>query len=1245
MGEDLTYAIDVPGSLLAGNDSISATVSGEDAAGNPYSADAERGYVVDTDAPLADPVLTGAETGSGNPVGRVDQVMFKSFTVGGGVDQVNGGFEQTPTEFEENASLGGEDGLSNEADLTFVLSSLPTYGKLYIDLGAGNYQEATTATEFDTTAKLYWSVTKDELQAALSSADTITLSGSDLTAWQNQGVDIYAYNLFGVKDNTLLNVSNGNLGVSDNTGLQVDAPNQLGERGGNSEELVFDFRKPVGEATVTVANLIAQEGEVGSVAAYLDGQLVGEWTFSNNPADKLGGESIDKVLSNGQFTINGVIFDQLRFTAKEYADGYTQGGGSGSDSSDYFVRAIDYKLVPDAGFSYQVIDAAGNESGVVDVIIGEPSVATDVPVGNVPVAPPGIDLSGSTLVVNEAFLKDGTKAGQGEPQAAGSFSVSSAAGIATITVAGKVLSVAELLATNGGSPIEIVTKEGNTLRITGYNGDEKGGALSYQFVLKETVSHSAQGTDSAFKNAIDVAVKDIQNQTSTGTIKVTVIDDTPEAFTLANVIQVPVSELEIAQLNAGWKNLTSTSGSGSVTTTANNQGVYIQWGGSSGSGYDFKYASGLTGSKPVDADSKFVVGTLTHNNFAISSDAKVLKTVDLQVSFKAVIDGVLTTVSTVIKLEHDETPNTNRVATHPDNDDFVKIKNPNDTQIIRVGDREYVLHIKGFLDKDGNLVDKVRTTETKANSFDLYAEISSTDDLPSVQGQLETNWGADGAATVGALLWRVNGQDVQTNTIKGQFGTLTVDASGNYTYVVDREVRDSMKLSEKRVETFTYVQVDADGDKVASTLKIDLSGVPNSVNAVDNVATADLTWVTITPPAITSQILGAQSSTHATANVRVDQYQSGVLTIGQGGSAKVSFNASFETPGSTKASLTWKLLQETAPNQFKDVSGFGGTAVNGQNNLELNGLSAGKYVVQFTATTSGVHTTGFLFFKTDYYSKVTLGDVGAVVQPASYQEPRLTEAKGNVLTDAGIDGKSDIPGSTDTVLKVWNGNAFVATTESGVKIVGKYGEFTLESDGDYTYRPVANPEHVGQIDSLTYQLVHPTGVTAEATLRVGITGPGVDSFVWGSEGNDTLQGNGGNNVIYGGEGSDILAGGAGADTFKWEFGDQGTSGSGAAVDKVTDFTLGVFGANASADRLDLADLLQNENAGNIDQYIKAEQQGADTVLHIKSDGGIASDGSNADQQIVLKNVQMPQGTSSSDFIQSLLDHDQLKIDQ
>ncbi|UYG01692.1 type I secretion C-terminal target domain-containing protein [Halomonas sp. GD1P12] len=159
-----------------------------------------------------------------------------------------------------------------------------------------------------------------------------------------------------------------------------------------------------------------------------------------------------------------------------------------------------------------------------------------------------------------------------------------------------------------------------------------------------------------------------------------------------------------------------------------------------------------------------------------------------------------------------------------------------------------------------------------------------------------------------------------------------------------------------------------------------------------------------------------------------------------------------------------------------------------------------------------------------------------------------------------------------------------------------------------------------------------------------LIGGASDDVLIGGKGDDVLYGGSGSDTLIGGPGNDTLYGGGGADTFKWEFGDQGTSTK-AAVDTVMDFNKGVYGKDAQADRLDLSDLLKGESDEAIDQYIRAEQKGSDTILHIKSEGGLSADNSNADQRVVLKDVTMPQGESSSDFLQSMLQDHQLKIDQ
>ncbi|WP_251309351.1 retention module-containing protein, partial [Halomonas sp. NCCP-2165] len=68
---DGNYAIEVPGSVLAGDNQVEASVSGSDEAGNPFTADTSRPYGVDTEASATitidtiagDDVINAAEAG------------------------------------------------------------------------------------------------------------------------------------------------------------------------------------------------------------------------------------------------------------------------------------------------------------------------------------------------------------------------------------------------------------------------------------------------------------------------------------------------------------------------------------------------------------------------------------------------------------------------------------------------------------------------------------------------------------------------------------------------------------------------------------------------------------------------------------------------------------------------------------------------------------------------------------------------------------------------------------------------------------------------------------------------------------------------------------------------------------------------------------------------------------------------------------------------------------------------------
>ncbi|MDN3552116.1 putative Ig domain-containing protein [Halomonas almeriensis] len=162
-----------------------------------------------------------------------------------------------------------------------------------------------------------------------------------------------------------------------------------------------------------------------------------------------------------------------------------------------------------------------------------------------------------------------------------------------------------------------------------------------------------------------------------------------------------------------------------------------------------------------------------------------------------------------------------------------------------------------------------------------------------------------------------------------------------------------------------------------------------------------------------------------------------------------------------------------------------------------------------------------------------------------------------------------------------------------------------------------------------------------------ITAGGQDQL-FGEAGDDVLIGTSGDDLLEGGTGSDDMLGGAGADVFEWKLDDEGST-TGPAGDTVKDFTLGDYGTDADADQLKLGDLLEGYDAGSdpdqeaLDEYINASVDNGDTVLSIKTDGGIATDSSDADQIITLEGTGVS-GADSQTMLQNLVSSDQLDVD-
>ncbi len=199
-----------------------------------------------------------------------------------------------------------------------------------------------------------------------------------------------------------------------------------------------------------------------------------------------------------------------------------------------------------------------------------------------------------------------------------------------------------------------------------------------------------------------------------------------------------------------------------------------------------------------------------------------------------------------------------------------------------------------------------------------------------------------------------------------------------------------------------------------------------------------------------------------------------------------------------------------------------------------------------------------------------------------------------------------------------NVNAVADAAVAG-RSAGTLREMTLLNDDKNDYQDGSDSDDIG------------------STNAAQLLGSEASDIIFGSTGNDDLDGGIGNDTLLGGTGDDQLSGGKGADLFKWQAGDTGQ-------DVILDFD------HSAGDRIDLRDLLVNEQHGEITHYLRLDT--TTSTLQISSTGQFASGGA-ADVTIKLEDGAggnaLPEfsGMSQSQIINSLIGgaDPMLKVDQ
>jgi hypothetical protein len=256
-------------------------------------------------------------------------------------------------------------------------------------------------------------------------------------------------------------------------------------------------------------------------------------------------------------------------------------------------------------------------------------------------------------------------------------------------------------------------------------------------------------------------------------------------------------------------------------------------------------------------------------------------------------------------------------------------------------------------------------------------------------------------------------------------------------------------------------------------------------------------------------------------------------------------------------------------------------------NREGTGDGGGYFLTEFTATGP---SPDYLVAEGDQLN-ITLADNHLLAND--------TDPDGDALSVTHINGVAITDGQTITLA-------------SGASL-------TIYTDGSFSYSPNGAFAELawGERGTDTFEYTVSDGRGGVDVGQVSLTIVG-SAAPLGSEISSTPE-------------ADTMVGTLLADTFVWNLGDAGTAGD-AVVDVVEDF-------NASqGDVLDLRDLLIDENAGNLGNYLYATADGTTTSIHISSTGGYADgyDPGQTDQIIQLQNVHFHNIGNTSEEIISML---------
>ncbi|MEH3775584.1 Ig-like domain-containing protein [Enterobacter asburiae] len=455
------------------------------------------------------------------------------------------------------------------------------------------------------------------------------------------------------------------------------------------------------------------------------------------------------------------------------------------------------------------------------------------------------------------------------------------------------------------------------------------------------------------------------------------------------------------------------------------------------------------------------------------------------------------------------------------------------------------------------------------------------DHVYSVASISETTTGdvlANDPVPAGTVVTEVNGVTVNssgTTIIQGEYGTLTINSSGQYTYTLRSGVgADHISTP----DTFVYTVTAPDGSK--DTASLNITPTARAMDAVNDVsATMDLTSVHHTS-AYSDTTVGTASWTTALFS-STQGSGSGTFVVDPNTAlhnASLHFNvASLLSLGGL--TVTWSISDGSGV--IRSGSFSGGSLLGGSIDIPLTGLdlNAGTYTLNFTGSVPGLSVGNIT---------ITPSVNGTTYSLSDFDVTGSHTVNGNIFDGTDSGGVLDQLHSVDTRLSVTGYNGVTTTLDpytgsATVNITGHYGILAIGADGHYTYtlNSGVSLSAMTSKETFNYTLTDSAGRTDSATLTINMA----PQFI-SSEHNDAITGTAyADTLIY-----QVLNSTVG----------NATAGnvSSTAGDHWTGFSL------AQGDKIDIGDLLVgwNGSASTLGNYLHVTNSNGNTVISIDRDG-------------------------------------------